>query len=244
MKVGLGLSPLPMSTSTKSSADVNPYPNFPSSANLSIKTPHQNRLFGSVESRNQQLWGNLSPKPLSICTWFTHKYLILPMQWCMKNPQEQLQFYLLITKKVVSKVLLPMVNSTHTTPLAGDTLPSKSFSCRSVLVKSWSPFPSFRYITYGIILIATPPSISILETGYPSTLPLTNKALRCCLSSSEGFSKIVVIGSSANRAIWSRRLISSSSLEGARNSIGNMNTMLTSADGPFPCGPTAANLQT
>jgi len=39
-------------------------------------------------------------------------------------------------KNTQHKVLLSIVNSMHIAPLAGDTLPSKSFSIISVLVKS------------------------------------------------------------------------------------------------------------
>ncbi|KAK8461636.1 hypothetical protein SEVIR_1G073450v4 [Setaria viridis] len=108
-----------------------------------------------------------------------------------------------MTKNVVGRVLLPMVRSTQRAPRAFDTLPSKSLSIMSVLVRSSSLFPSFRSTVYGMILTAAPPSTINLVRGRPSTCPLRNNAFMCCRSSSSGLSNVAIIGSKANRAVCS-----------------------------------------
>ena len=72
---------------------------------------------------------------------------------------------------------------------------------------------------------ATPPSTSILVIGLPLIYPLRSNNLRCLRSLSYGFSNIAGTGSRDSYAMD----CSTSSSDGALNSIGKMKTMLIDA---------------
>jgi hypothetical protein len=71
-----------------------------------------------------------------------------------------------MTKKVVSKVLDPIIKSTCTQPLVSEGFPAKSFKTILVGVKSPGPMPSFLNVVYDITLTAAPPSTNILVNGF------------------------------------------------------------------------------
>jgi hypothetical protein len=52
-------------------------------------------------------------------------------------------------------------------------------SVRLVFTSSSSSLPSFLNTVYGIRLMVAPPSMSILQIGYPSMWPQTYNAFKC-----------------------------------------------------------------
>jgi hypothetical protein len=72
---------------------------------------------------------------------------------------------LLMMKKEVGIVLLPMVRSTLRTPCAFDAWPLKSLNAMLVLIKSSVERPYRHNTEYGIMLTAALVSTNILLTG-------------------------------------------------------------------------------
>jgi hypothetical protein len=96
-------------------------------------------------------------------------------------------------KNVVASNLLPMMSSMETTPQASIGLPPMPLSVKLVFTNSSPSLPSFLKTEYGIRLMATPLSMSILEIGFPSMCPQTYNGFRCWLDSS-GFLNMASLG--------------------------------------------------
>src|SRR6187455_495012 len=96
-----------------------------------------------------------------------------------------------ITKKVVSKILDPIIKSTCTHPLVSEGFPAKSFRTMLVGDKSPGPMPSFLNVVYGITLTAAPPSTNILVNGFPLTNPLKYSGFMCRFLA--GLSKMAIV---------------------------------------------------
>jgi hypothetical protein len=77
-----------------------------------------------------------------------------------------------MTKKVVSRVLDPIIKSTCTQPLVSEGFLAKSFRTMLVGIKSPGPMPNFLNVVYDITLTVAPPSTNILVNGFPLTYPL------------------------------------------------------------------------
>jgi hypothetical protein len=71
-------------------------------------------------------------------------------------------------KNTIASDLLPTVRSIETTPGAFMGLPPTLLSVRLVYMSLSSSIQRFLKMEYDIRLTAEPPSISILEIGFPS----------------------------------------------------------------------------